>query len=106
MDKKISELFLARKILCKNIEIILDFQNLKTYKIFLAVDMKNFYNLIFIRSAKSRFLTKDAQKVLEICQKIEEKREIKIKKRTLFYSSSLCSKAKALLQNWKLYDFV
>ena len=110
MNQKIWELFEAKKILLKDIKALntSEFSTKKTLDIFWGVDEKKFYNLIFLRTAKSRLLRKEALELEEICKKIETKFQISLKKKIIFYSSEICSKALKELQNskWRCYDFM
>ncbi|WP_103572027.1 hypothetical protein [Campylobacter concisus] len=110
MNQKIWELFEAKKILLRDLKTIdtKEFSSKKTLEIFWGVDEKKFYNLIFLRTAKSRLLRKEALELEEICKKIETKFQISLKKKIIFYSSEICSKALKELQksNWRCYDFM
>ena len=110
MNQKIWELFEAKKILLKDIKALntSEFSTKKTLDIFWGVDNKKFYNLIFLRKAKSRLLRKEALELEEISKKIEATFQINLRKKTIFYSSEICSKALKELQdnNWRCYDFV
>ena len=74
----------------------------RSLEAFFGVDTKNFYEIVFLRSAKSRLLVKEASEIDEICAKFEEKFQTKIKKRVIFYNSTNLLKVPKLLQRTRL----
>ena len=110
MNPKIWPLFEARKILLKDLKSVDlgEFCKRRTLSAYLGVDIKGFYEIVFLREAKSRLLLKEAHEIDEICAKIEQKFQTAIKKRVLFYSSEICSKSLEMLKQngWRCYDFV
>lgn len=65
----------------------------RTLKAWLGVDTKEYYTLIFLRSAKARLLKKEADELSELSSLIATKQGHAIKKIVLFYHSQACSKA-------------
>lgn len=110
MDEKILKLFADKNILLKNLKSIDMSEIVKTRTIigYMGVNLDGFYQIVLIRSAKSKFILKDMDLIEQICLKIENKFDIKIKKRVLFYNSPACKKAinQLIVKNWKCYDFV
>lgn len=110
MNQKIWELFEAKKILLRDLKRLdlSEFTKKRSLEAFFGVDTKNFYEIVFLRNAKSRLLLKEAGEINEICTKFEEKFQIKIKKRVILYNSQICSKSLNYFkeQGWSCYDFV
>lgn len=109
MRARIYKIFEDKKIVLKDLkEIDLSkFTNKRTINCASGVDLKGFYTLVFIREAKSRFLKKEFDEILEIYSKIQADLEINFKKKTIFYSSPICSKAQNLMkENGFNYGFV
>ena len=102
MQKQISELLLSKKLLLKNFKTLdtKEFSKKRSYEIYFGVDLDGFFTLVFVRNAKSRFISKDANELLSL-DKI-------VKKRVLFYNSQMCSKSKKILEESEFifYDFV
>lgn len=109
MSSEIYKIFEAHNLVLKDLKQIdlSEFSKKKTLKSAIGIDTKGFYTIVFIREAKSRFLKKEFEDIVEICQKIEEKLGLKIKKRVIFYGSQICSKTQNLIKEsgWK-YDAV
>ena len=70
----------------------------KKMKIYIGVDMKNFYYLLVELNTKSRFLIKNAKELIEFVSTISEI-NFKNNKKILFLESPICSKAKEYLKN-------
>ena len=102
MQKQISELLRSKKLLLKNFKMLdtKEFSKKRSYEIYFGVDLDGFFTLVFVRNAKSRFISKDANELLNL-DKI-------VKKRVLFYNSQMCSKSKKILEESEFifYDFV
>lgn len=75
-----------------------NFSKKRTLKAYLGVDMKDYYTLIFLRTANGRLLQKEASELEQISSKIQLEKGYSIKKHILFYSSQACSKALAKLK--------
>ena len=81
------------------------FTKKKTLDALYGVDTKGFYVLLFFRSAKARFLSKEFEAIDEIASKIAEQTGINFKKKAIFYSSDICSKTVNLMkENGYKYD--
>nr|WP_314468762.1 hypothetical protein [uncultured Campylobacter sp.] len=105
--QEIYQVLEAKKIILKNLSWTeLDkFTKKKTLDALYGVDTKGFYVLLFFRSAKARFLSKEFEAINEIASKIVEQTGIKFKKKAIFYSSDICSKTTNLMkENGYKYD--
>ena len=74
------------------------FTKKKTLAALTGVNMKGFYTLLFFRSAKARFLSKEFETINEIADKIAEQTGVNFKKKAIFYSSDICSKTANLMK--------
>lgn len=110
IDRQIYELFVDKKIVLKNLQRVElgQFCKKRSLEAYFGVRTDGFYEIVFVRRAKSRLLKKEAGELDEICAKIEAKFETAIKKRVLFYDSEICSKSLAMLtaSGWRCYDLV
>lgn len=101
------ELLLSQNIILKKSTTInlAKFSKVRSYKCLVGSDLDSNNTIIFFRDAKSRFLKKDFE-ILENLANLVTKDEGKvIKKRYLFLSSQICSKALDLAKSkgWKCY---
>lgn len=71
----------------------------KKIRIFDGVGIDQNYYAIFILDAKSRFLRKNANDLMELLGRLIDYKEHNYKKKILLISSPLCSHAKALLKD-------
>jgi len=81
----------------------------KKIEIYNATSVDSKYYAIFIIDAKSRFIRKNADDLMALCDKLSSHLEHNFKKKILLISSPLCSKAKAYLKEnkWSVYiDFM
>lgn len=106
--KQLIEILANRNFIFKHIEDI-DLQALKIkskIKIYKAVSIKKYYCSIFKIDKKSRFITKDANKLLEINESMKNHFAHNFKKSLLVISSPLCSKASKILNNekWEIFQ--
>ncbi|MDO5046324.1 hypothetical protein [Campylobacter sp.] len=105
MRAEIYKIFEAYNIALKDLKEVdlSEFSGKRTLKCVVGVDIKGFYTIVFIRSAKSRFLKKEFEDIVQIYSKIQTKLGINIKKPIIFYTSEICSKTKNLMQElgWK-----
>jgi len=78
----------------------------KKIHIYLGVDLKRYYACIIHINKKSRILKKEAGEIMEFHQKLEQYKEITIKRKYIFIQAPLCSKAKALFKEnkWSVWD--
>lgn len=99
--KEITELFAKKNIIFKEFKEILpkEINSRKKIKIYVAsgIDMK-FY-AIFVLEQKSRFLRKNANELMELCEKLASFKGHNFKVKELFFSGDMCSKAKAYLKD-------
>ena len=73
----------------------------KKILIYTATSIKSEYYAIFIINSKSRFLRKNADELMTLCEKLNSYVGHNFKKKELLISSPLCSKAKAYLEDNK-----
>lgn len=109
--KNLTHYFNQKNILFKTIEKIEPkaLGSRKKIDIYAATGIDKNYYAIFIVNAKSRFLRKNAQELLELLSALADLKEHNFKKPTLLISSPLCSKAKAFLEEnkWSVHsDFM
>ena len=98
--QEIYQVLEAKKIILKNLTWVeLDkFTKKKTLVALTGVAIKGFYMLLFFRSAKARFLSKEFEAINEIADKIAEQTGVNFKKKAIFYSSDICSKTANLMK--------
>ncbi|MCV6608219.1 MAG: hypothetical protein OIF32_08410 [Campylobacterales bacterium] len=80
----------------------------KKVDVFIGIDEKDYYSIIFFLSSKSRFLQKNVDEIVKITDLVRKKEEHNFKNHLIFIDSPLCSKAKAKLKDlkWRVYDSV
>lgn len=90
-------------ILFKDIEEVLPkvLGSRKKIRIFTSTSIHNEYYAIFIFDGKSRFIRKNANELMEMCEKLISHVDHNFKKKELLISSPLCSKAKKYLEENK-----
>lgn len=98
--KDLTKYFLEKDILFKDIEEVLpkEIGSRKKIGIYTATSINKEYYAIFIIDAKSRFIRKNANDLVELCEKLAKFKEHNFKKKELLISSALCSKAKQFLK--------
>ena len=98
--QEIYQVLEAKKIILKNLSWLeLDkFTKKKTLVALTGIDRKGFYTLLFFRSAKARFLSKEFEAIDEIANKIADQAGVNFKKKAIFYSSDVCSKTANLMK--------
>lgn len=108
MNNRVCNIFNQYKILLKNLQTldIKEFSKKRNYQLFLGVDSNGFYNLIFFRESKSRFVNKELEELKNISELVKSKFDTNIVKFGLFYSSPICSKVLKSNLDWKFYDFM
>jgi len=99
---QINDKLLQKNIYLKEIKDVTP-KTRKKIKIYIGVDMKNFYYLLVELNTKSRFLIKNAKELIEFVSTISEI-NFKNNKKILFLESPICSKAKEYLKNngWRI----
>ena len=109
MNEKIYRVLADKGIALKNPQRpeLDKFTKKKTLDALTGVDMKGFYTLLFFRSAKARFLSKEFEAIDEIAGNIAEQTGVNFKKKAIFYSSDICSKTANLMkENGYKHDFM
>ncbi len=106
--KEIIEILMKKKIIFKKFHEI-DKKRLNTrkkIKIFEGVDLKSYYCAVFLIEQKSRFLTKNADEIEEIYQKLIILQDHNFKKKIFLHFSPICSKAKESLKErgWRVFS--
>ncbi|AXH08764.1 hypothetical protein CP960_05370 [Malaciobacter halophilus] len=109
--KDLTTFYTSKNILFKQINEVLPKQlgSRKKIGIYTATDIKSTYYAIFIVDAKSRFIRKNANDLLELFEKLKEFKGHNFKHKELLISSPLCSKAKSFLKDneWRVrVDFM
>ena len=101
--KDLTKYYLDKDILFKDIKEITpkEIGSRKKIEIFVATSIYKEFYAIFIVDAKSRFIRKNANDLIELCEKLAQFEEHNFKKKELIISSPLCSKAKKFLQENK-----
>lgn len=101
--KDLTKYFLDKEVLFKEIEEVSpkELGSRKKIEIFTGTTVSKEYYAIFILDAKSRFIRKNANDLIELCNKLIEFKDHNFKKKELLISSPLCSKAKKFLQENK-----
>ncbi len=99
--KNLTNYFNNKNILFKEIEQInpSSINSRKKLDIYCATSITKEYYAILIINQKSRFLRKNAQELIELCQKLAEFKDHNFKKKVLLISSPICSKAKEFLKD-------
>ena len=78
-----------------------DLGSRKKIEIYVATSVFKDYYAIFLINAKSRFIRKNAEDLIILCEKLAQVQEHNFKKKELLISSPLCSKAKKFLKENK-----
>ncbi|WP_072679933.1 hypothetical protein [Arcobacter sp. LA11] len=101
--KDLTKYFLDKEVLFKEIKEISpkELGSRKKIEIYIATSVKKEFYAIFIIDAKSRFIRKNANDLLELYSKLVDFQEHNFKKKELLISSALCSKAKKFLEENK-----
>ncbi|HDX8143532.1 TPA: hypothetical protein RQJ12_001780, partial [Campylobacter fetus subsp. venerealis] len=102
------EIFSQNKILLKNLKTLDfgEFSKKRTYKLFIGIDKNSLYTLVFMREAKSKFIKKELDELVNITKLVETKFDTNIKKLILLYRSQICSKVIKNATDWKFYAFM
>ncbi len=109
--KELTTYFTNKDIIFKQIDETMpkELGSRKKVKIYNATSVESKYYAIFIIDSKSRFIRKNADDLMTLCDKLSEHLEHNFKVKVLLISSPLCSKAKAYLKEnkWSVYiDFM
>jgi len=99
---RINEILLDKNIILKELKDITP-KTRKKIKVYLGVDMKDFYYLLVELDTKSRFLLKDAKALIDFVAPLSDI-NFKNNKKILFIKSPICSKSKQFLKEngWRI----
>ena len=99
--KNLTNYFVNKNIIFKELNevAVKDLKSRKKIKIYDGIGIDKNYYAIFILDAKSRFLRKNANDLMELCNKLISLKSHNYKKKELLISSPLCSHAKKLLND-------
>jgi len=99
--KDLTNYFVNKNIIFKELNEVFpkDLKSRKKIKIYDGIGIDKNYYAIFILDAKSRFLRKNANDLMDLCNKLINLKEHNYKKKELLISSPLCSHAKKLLKD-------
>ena len=100
--QNINEKLFNKNIVLKEIKDITP-KTRKKIKVYLGVDMKDYYYLLVELNTKSRFLIKNAKDIIEFVSSLSSI-NFKKNKKILFLQSPICSKAKEYLKEngWRV----
>jgi len=78
----------------------------KKMRIFEGVDLKSRYYAVFFAEQKSRLLTKNAEEIENLYEKLIVLQDHNFKKKIFLHSSPICSKARSFLKErgWRIFD--
>lgn len=106
--KEIVEYLQHKNIIFKSLKEISpkELGSRKKIEIYLGVDLKGYYNLVFNIEKKSRVLRKEAGEFIFLHEKLEQYIDSKITKKQIRIKAPLCSHAKAMLeeQGWRVWE--
>ena len=99
---EINEILFNKNIILKEINDITP-KTRKKIKVYLGVDMKDFYYLLVELNTKSRFLIKNAKEIIDFVTPLSDI-NFRNNKKILFIKSPICSKAKQFLKEngWRV----
>lgn len=109
--KELSTYFTNKNILFKELKSISpkELNSRKKIDIYAATTVDSKFYAIFVVDSKSRFIRKNADDLMELCEKLATYLDHNFKKKELLISSALCSKAKEYLKqnDWSVrVDFM
>ena len=109
--KELTTYFTNKNILFKEIKSISpkDLNSRKKIEIYASTTIDSKFYAIFIVDSKSRFIRKNADDLMELCEKLASYLGHNFKKKELLIKSPLCSKAKEYLKqnDWSVrVDFM
>ena len=108
--KKIVDYLLEKRLILKSFKGISpkSLNSRKKVKIYIGVDLENYYTMVMQIEKKSRILQKEVEDFFALHKKLEEYIDSKIKRKRIIINAPLCSKAKKLFveNGWKVHlDF-
>ena len=109
--KELTTYYTNKNILFKDIKQISpkDLGSRRKIDIYAATTIDSKFYAIFILDSKSRFIRKNANDLMELCERLSVYLDHNFKKKELLISSPLCSKAKEYLKQneWSIrVDFM
>ncbi len=109
--KKLTTYYTNKNILFRDVKQITpkEIGSRKKIDIYAATSVDSNFYAIFIVDSKSRFIRKNANDLMELCEKLSIHLDHNFKKKELLVSSPLCSKAKEYLKqnDWSIrVDFM
>jgi len=108
--KTIVETLAKKGIVCRRLDRIepRELGSRKRVEIYRGVMTDDYYCLVLLVKKKSRILRKEAEELMELHRRLEEKTEAKIKRLYLLYDAPLCSKASARLKEkgWNVIPLI
>ena len=109
--KKLTTYYTNKNILFKEIKQITtkELDSRRKIEIYAGTTSDSNFYAIFIVDSKSRFIRKNANDLMELCEKLAVYLDHNFKKKELLISSPLCSKAKEYLKqnDWSVrVDFM
>ena len=109
--KKLTTYYTNKNILFRDVKQITskELGSRKKIDIYSATSIDSNFYAIFIVDSKSRFIRKNANDLMELCEKLASHLDHNFKKKELLVSSPLCSKAKEYLKqnDWSVrVDFM
>jgi len=98
--KEITEYLRQKNLIFKSLTKIKpkELASRKQVDIYLGVDLKGYYTIVMQLDKKSRVLQKEAQELMSLHEKLEQRIEARITQKYILIHAPLCSKAKALLE--------
>ncbi|RBQ29102.1 hypothetical protein [Aliarcobacter vitoriensis] len=100
--KDITQFFAKKNILFKDFKEVLpkELNSRKKIQIFVGTTIDLKFYAIFVVDSKSRFIRRNADDLMELCQSLSSFVGHNFKVKELLISSSLCSKAKEYLKEF------
>lgn len=100
--KDITQFFAKKNILFKDFKEVLpkELNSRKKIQIFVGTTVDLKFYAIFVVDSKSRFIRKNADDLMELCQSLSSFVRHNFKVKELLISSALCSKAKEYLKEF------
>lgn len=105
--KEIVDCLKEHHIVCKSLREIMpkELGSRKKIRIYLGVNLKDYYCSVMVLEKKSRVLRKEAAELMALHEKLETYQDTKIMKKYIRIKAPLCSHAKAMLEEngWKVW---
>ena len=105
--REVVETLAKRGIVCRRLDRVepRELGSRKRVEIYTGVGTDAYYCLVIAIRKKSRILGKEAEELMTLHRRFEEKLGAVVKRRYLLFDAPLCSQAKSLLERkgWKIY---